>query len=115
MENSEPQSKLPKMKVFQVIEKNFAMAGIHPELATQPYPLNWRIFVDFVIVGSGLISILMYISNGAQTLAEYAQSIYMSSLALMVLVTLFITLLNVQKLFSLIDCYEGLMNTCMCQ
>lgn len=115
MENPTPQPKCVKMKIFQVIQKNFAMAGFQRKLATQSYPLNGEIFMGFLILGSGLTSILMYIFTEAQTLPEYTQSIYICSIATLLFIDLFIILLNVGKTFNLIDCCEDLANTSKCE
>lgn len=53
----------------------------------------------------------MYTVREAQTFAEYTQSIYMFSVATVVTVAFVIILLNVTKLFNLIDEYEHFVNT----
>lgn len=103
------------MKIFQAIQENFAVAGIHPKLASQSYPLNGRIFIGFLLIILSLTSMLMYIFNDAQTIPEYAQSIYMCSIGIIVFNAVLIILFNVKKLFNLIDCCEDLANTCKCE
>lgn len=95
-------SQLPKIRIFQVIQKNMAAAGISPKLLIQSYPLNGKIFIGFVILGFDFTSFCVYLFNYAQTLGDGMQSIFICSVTIYVSTMLTIIILNVKKLFNLI-------------
>lgn len=116
MENSEEtkpelQKKLSKVKIFQLLRESLVATGINPTLATQTYPINWKISMGFLILILSVICNLMYTLYEAETFAEYTQSAYMGSLAAVIFLDLVIILLNVTKLFDLIDGSGNLANT----
>lgn len=114
MENSEgttSKSQTLKLKVFHVIQKNFAAVGFSSNLVTQQYPFNKKIFMGILILSTSVICNLMYIFREAKTFAEYNQSIYMCSLAAAIIFASVIILLNVKKLFNLIKVCENVANT----
>lgn len=113
MENS-GQKPPSKMKAFKTIRKNFAMAGISPKLATQSYPLNGKIRMHFLILGSAFTLTSMYISNIAETFSEYTQSIYFATVVLLYIFSLVILILSVDKLFDLINCFDCMINASKC-
>lgn len=112
MENTKQnktQSKLSKLKIFQLTQKHFATIGISRNLVMQPYPINVNILMAFVTI----ICNLVYAIDGAKTLAEYTQSIYIISMAILVIFALMIIILKVDKLFELIGNFESIVNTSM--
>lgn len=114
MENSQqenPPLKLPKIEIFQVIQKNLTTVGITPNLSTQPYPLNGKIVMGFLILTSALISSCVYFFYFANTIVEYTQSTYMGSIAIMVIIFLLIIVFKVEKLFVLISHFDIVINT----
>lgn len=114
MENSKQkhlQVKSPNHKVFQLTQKYFATAGIVPNLAIQPYPLNGKISIGFLLLGSSLICNFKYTFYEARTFVEYTQSIYMCSIAALIIFALVIIILKVEKLFEFINGCEKLINT----
>lgn len=112
MENFKQENPQSRLKILQTVEKKIVATGIDRNLMNQSFPFNGKILLGFVILNLGLISMFVYVFNCAQTLAEYAQSIYMSSIGVLVFTALIIILLNVKKLFNLIDSCEDLVNTC---
>lgn len=106
-----PKLRTPKLKIFQLIQKNFAIVGIDPNLVTQPYPVNSKILLGFLILTASVICNLMYTLREATTYAEYSHSIYMFSFAVAIFVALVIILLNAKKLFSFINDCESLLNS----
>lgn len=112
--SSQPQShpKIPKMKIFQLTQRNFATIGISADSSTQSsYRFNGRIFVGVFILGSIAICNFIYIFYEAETSAEYTESIFMSTLSIPFFLALLILILNVKKLFELINNCENLVNT----
>lgn len=105
------QSKFPKMKIFQSIQRNFATIGITVDLATQSYPLNGRIFVGVSILASIAICNFIYIFYEAETSAEYTEAIFMSTIAIPFFLALMILILNVKLMFKSIQQCENLVNT----
>lgn len=114
MENTKQKHTSSKLKIYQVIQKNFATLGICPNLTMQPYPINGKIFIGFQILISGIYFLLMYIFNDAQTFIEYTQTIYICSCATLMSIAFIIILINVEKLFNLINNCEKVINTRMC-
>lgn len=106
-----PKEKIQKIRILELIQKNFAAMGVHPNLAMQMYPLNDTILWGFLILTCSVMCNLMYTLREAKTFADYTQSIYMLSLAALLIPILVITLLNVDKLFNLVNELEKLANT----
>lgn len=103
--------KLPKRKVFQIIQRNLASAGITPNLLNQPYPVNGKIFVGFLILGLFMCCNFKYTFYEAKTFVEYTQTVYVGSLAAVIFLALTIIILKVDKLFELIDECENIVQT----
>lgn len=106
MENS----KFPKMKVFKSIQKNLAITGIGPKLVTQPYPLNGRILMGFLLLGFGNTFTCVFIGNYAKTFSEYTQSTYFLSAEILFIFALIIVILKVENLFEFINCCDCMLN-----
>lgn len=118
MENAEqpkpkpkPKSQIPKLKILQLSQMNFAAIGISRNLVDELYPFNEKVSLGFLTVVLSIIFDLMYTIREAETFAEYNQSVYMSSLAITIIFALAIILLNVTKLFTLIEKFENLSNS----
>lgn len=107
MENSQ----LPKLKVFQLIQKNFASVGIVSNLAIQPYPMNKKIAYDFLILVLAFFCNFTYAFCEAKTFIEYIQSIFMISITIIVNFSLLTLIFNVEKLFGIINGCENIVNT----
>lgn len=107
-------SELPKLRVLQSIQKNFAMLGIVPALVTQTFPLNEKVFLDFSILSSAIICNFTYTFSEANTFVEYTQSIFMSTLAALINFALLILILNIEKLFGIFNGFEDIANTSQC-
>lgn len=114
MENSNHenlQPTLPRMKIFQVTRKNLAAAGISPNLSFQPYPFNERIVCGFLALIFYIICNVVYLFYEAITFTEYTRSIYMASVAALIIFVLLIFILNVKELFEFINKLENNVNT----
>lgn len=114
MENSiqeNPQPKLPRKKIFQIVLKNFATIGIDSNLRAQPYPINGKILMSFAILAVTAILTLSYALYGAKTFIECIQSTYMGSAATLIFFELLIVILHMEKLFKLIEDCESIVNT----
>lgn len=106
-----PQLKIPELRAFKSIQKNFAMAGISRELMIQSYPLNERIVTGFLLLSSTLVFICVYILNDAETFFEYTQSIYIASVATLFIFALFILIMVLENVFEFIDRCDCILNT----
>lgn len=98
------------MKLFKTTQKNFAMIGITPELVTQSYPINWKICMGFLILGSAFISAFAYVFNYADTFFEYTQSIFIGFVVAFAISILLIPILKVEKLFEMINRFDSISN-----
>lgn len=109
--SKQEQPKAPplKPKVYEIIQKNFALAGITRNLANRPF--NGVILFGFIVIGSGISSTSAYIIYDAETFADYTQSIYVVSVAIFITSVLLILVLNVKELFDLFDSSGDLVNT----
>lgn len=100
-----PNTQLPKPKGFVIIEKYFAIAGITPSLADQTCPLNGRILLGFLLLGSGMYFTSVFLIDEAETFAEYTQSVYTNALSTLIILALLILIFKVKQLFKFInDC-----------
>lgn len=110
-EQASSMSKLSKIMVFQLLQKNFAAIGISRNLVDQKYPLNWKILLGFFALTLFFISNLMYTIREAKTFTEYNQSMYMSAITVTNICGLLIVVLSAAKFFNLIDGFGNLSNT----
>lgn len=101
----------PKMKIFQSVQRNLATIGVSPKLSHQPYPFNTKIITNFLILESFVISNLAFEIFEAKTLTELTQSIYICSLGCLNTYVLSEIIVNVKKLFKLINDCENIVNT----
>lgn len=108
---SETERKLPKLQIFQLLQENLTTVGIRLDLAAQPHQWNGKIFMGFVTLCFMNVCIFKYIFDEAQTFFEYTQSIYMGSLAILIMLCLFITILKVKKLAEILSDCENIINT----
>lgn len=99
------------MKVFQAIQSNFAIVGINPIVAKQPYPFNVKIVLGILLLGSAIVCNLLYVIDDAETFAEYTQTIYICSVSCLILSALIITILKMKKVFEFINYTDELTNT----
>lgn len=105
------QNKSAKLRVFQKVKKHFAAFGIDRNLVVQEYPFNKRIFGGSIVIGSALISHIVYIFYEAENFIKYTQSIYTFSVAILLSVAFLNMILNVKELFKLIKGIEKICNS----
>lgn len=115
MENSKPQNSQSnlksKMKILQIVQKNFETVGVHPNLKSHPYPLNGKILMGIFILGMGVVCNFQYTFHEAKTFSESVQSMYIGSMVFLILFILMRFILNVNDLFEFIDDCESMANT----
>lgn len=115
MKNSERKHQttrpIPKMTILQLTQKNFATIGVSPNLPLQPYPINAKIAIGFLMLASYFICYLVYWCFEATKLIEYMRSIYMASVAFVIILYVVVIILNVEEMFQLINNCENLVNT----
>lgn len=114
MADSNPkQSKpdLPKRKAFEFTMKKCAALGIRPNLTTQAYPLNVKIFMGFLILGCASACTVVYtIHDAAYTFVEYVQSTFAFTIAILFILTLLNIILQIEKMFEYINGCDALIN-----
>lgn len=98
--------------MFEFTQRNFAIAGIVPNLAAKPYSLNGKVKLGFLTLGLAIICNFTYTFCEANTFIEYTQSIFMSTLTVIVDFALFTLVVNVKKLFKFIDDSEKAGDLC---
>lgn len=98
-------------KAFAMSRKYFAIAGITVNLAERSCPLNRKILMGFLMLGSGIYSSIAFITRDAETFAEYTQSIYMGSLLTFISFAVLILLSRVTEVFDAINGCDNLVHT----
>lgn len=112
MDNSKAQrSKYPKMKAFDNTQAIFAVLGIGPNLATQAYPFNLKLFTGILALAIGTTSVLLYAFKEAKTLSEYTQSMYFCSLVALIMFVLQTLALKVKTTYEYISGVNEVINT----
>lgn len=105
---SGPQS--PKIKIFQIIQKNLASIGIGPNSEMKLHPINAKTLLISLMLTLATISIVIYISKGANTFAEFTQSAYTCSVLVLMSFVLIIMIAQLEELFKIINDCECLAN-----
>lgn len=111
MENSERRPKCTQMKCLQNTQKYFAALGIGPDLATQPHPINLKLFIGGIILAITYILVVIYVFSEAETFVEYTRSIYICAFFNVIISVLLTIILNVKTLYELIDIMDAIINT----
>lgn len=103
-------SELPRLKILQSTQKNFVTVGI----CSTTCLFNKRLLIGFLILVSYLICNLVFACFKAKTFTEYTHSSYILSVVVLTIFVLIIIILNVEKLFQVINDCESLTNTSEC-
>lgn len=106
-EKSKPQSF--KLKTFEIIQENFAIAGITPKLVHQSYPFNGTILFGFLMICSVICCSSVFLICDAETFSEY--TIYTASIATVILLSILIIIFKVEKLFKYINGNDDIVNS----
>lgn len=99
------------MKIFQAFQRNFAIVGITQTVAKQRCPVNVKIFLGILLLGSAILCNLLFVIYEAKTFAEYTQTLYICSVSCLTLSALIITILKMKKMFEFINDGNGVVNT----
>lgn len=113
MENSKQKNpkKLQKQNVFQMVQKYLTVLGVTSSNAwNQSNPFKRTILFGFLLLGSFICCILMYVIYDAETFVQYTQSMYVCSFATLIIVSLLILILKAKKLFEFIDNCGSIVN-----
>lgn len=103
-----------KYRKLKLSRKSFAMVDICPNLEQQSYPLNWKISMGLFILSLYIMSSMMYLFYTPNTFTENTQSIFMSSVAALIILSLLVLIFNVHELFKSTDDCEHIVNTSEC-
>lgn len=104
------QSQQPKIKILHTVQKNLIYLGIGLNPAIKLQTSNGKILINFLILTTAVVWMLLYILNNAETFTEYTQSIYLSSSFILMILALIITIFNSTKLYKIINHCECLIN-----
>lgn len=113
MEKSKSQP--PKLKLFELPQEHFAIAGITSALASQPYPFNAAVLSGFLLLALSIYMTSVFLIYDAETFAEYTQSVYTDTLLTLIIFALLILILKVKSLFEFINGCEDLASTSECE
>lgn len=89
-----------KMKLFQILQQNFAIWGIDSDHSTRKNPLNAKIMISSVLHGIFIVSSVLYILNEANSFEEYTNGIY-STASLVLTNSCYVIIIWTMK-----DCFE---------
>lgn len=92
-----------KMKLFQTSLKYYAILGITSNYSTQTHPFNSRILISVAIYLIMISLVGVYLLFIANNFAEFIESLYMFTSAIVSLICYAIVILTVAKLFQLIE------------
>lgn len=90
------------MKLYQVIQENWAFLGIRRD---QPF-FNEKSIRTFLLYGFAINSASLFLFFNANTFLEYTQNIYVNCAVLVICAVFTITLFQREKLFKFIDYME---------
>lgn len=106
-----PPPNLPKIKIFQKIQKNLYKIGIDSNSATQLNPFNAKNLMGLLSLGLGIIGSIMYIIIEAKTFIEFTESIFECTAFIQIILNLMIMIFYLSELFKAINNCECLANT----
>lgn len=92
------------MKLFQLVQMNFAILGIHTSQSMNPF--NHKILFGFTLFGSAIISMFMYILCEANTFFEYTHCICAIFVGIGVIINFAIFVFKTSKLIKFLESAE---------
>lgn len=95
------------MKILQMTQNNLATIGVGPSLK----PYNSRVVISSLLVTSYIVCTLVFVAFEAKAFTEYTQSVYMGSSAVLVILSLIVTIWKKKKMFSAFNDCEILVDT----
>lgn len=99
--------KKSKMKLFQSIQKSYAILGISQ---CQP-SFNIRILVASLGFGSGIILSNVFLFRDIENWKEFTDTIFVNSSVILVDICFSNMIFKMEKLFQFIDCCEKIFET----
>lgn len=100
-----------KMKVFQTIQKQFAILGISsPRPPIQKYPFNERIYFGFLLFGCSTVSKFVYIFHVASGFIEYVECVSVISGSIIIIVCFGAIVFRKSTIFESVDLMEKLLD-----
>lgn len=75
-----------KMKIFQIVQKNYSWLGISAYQSMQSYPFNGRILLGFFLFASSFIAHFVFIFATANDFMEYVEGICTASACIIICV-----------------------------
>ena len=91
------------MKLFQEIQKKFAILGITKAQSIQKQPFNRKISWVYFMYAFTWVSCVAFLFKKANTFEEYTNNIYITSGATVVLFFFTIIIFKTAKIFEFID------------
>lgn len=99
------------MEILQTSLKCFSTLGISPKQSKQEFYFNHKILLGFSLLGSSLVTHVLYLIYVAQSFDKYIESIC-ATIAMVVVITCFVSVVfGMSILFESIDSIETLLAT----
>lgn len=95
-----------KMKLFQFVQKCYAILGITLDQSKQKYPFNWRILTASLCYDSSCIFLLIPVKQAItmdSKFADFAECVFVFAANNLVGICYVITIFCSSKLFAFID------------
>lgn len=99
-----------KMKIFQVLQQNFAILGIDSSQSSRKNPLNAKIFISLFMYGIFIVLSVFYILNEANNFEEYTTGIYSTASIVLTNICYVIITCTMANCFKFIDFLEITLN-----
>lgn len=94
------------MKLFQSVQRSFALVGITSGQSNGPKQFNWKISIAICSYSAQAIAFNVYLFHIATTFWEYTDNIFINSAASAVVTGFTIVAFNKPKFFGFIDSCE---------
>lgn len=99
-----------KIKLFRTIQTNFALLGISSHQSVQQCPFNVRNLLTIFSIGFSAISTTINLLYIASSFKEYADSVYVTSSAVLTFVIYLLFVWKMRLIFELVDDLEKTCN-----
>lgn len=106
-------SNIKNMKIFEIVQKHYAILGIGPstQQLAQKYPFSERVILGFLLFGCGAILQFVYIFHVASGPMEYMECVCFLSGIIIMFVCFAAIVFRKTMLFTSIDNIKSLIDT----
>lgn len=99
-----------KLKIFQLIKRNFAILGISSNSLNKKYLLNKNVLTASLFYGLNFTLNAIFLFCKANNFQEYTDSIYVTTAVLTIFVCYVITIFKVTNIFEFIEHCETIVD-----